>query len=93
MASMISANFFCHHCLKDTAFLPIHFAAVLANVSRQTIYRWMHRGWLHWRTIPSGRRLICLQSLIQVHQVDALLLESLVRKSAFSRGEGLAKLI
>jgi hypothetical protein len=80
MASLISANFFCKQCRKEKAFLPIDFAAALANVNRRTIYRWMDRGWLHWRAIPNGRRLICLQSLTEVRGVDTLKLESLVRR-------------
>jgi hypothetical protein len=80
MASLISANFFCPRCRKQRAFLPIDFAALLADVTRRTIYRWMDRGWLHWRTIPNGRRLVCLQSLTKAHGVDAVLLESLLRR-------------
>ena len=93
MALLIAANFFCEHCRRDRAFLPIHFAAVLANVSRQTIYRWMHRDWLHWRMIPSGRRLICLQSLVQVHEVDTLLLAALTRNIGPDKAGGLLKLV
>jgi hypothetical protein len=79
MASLISANFFCPHCQKQRAFLPIDFAALLADVTRRTIYRWMDRGWLHWRPIPNGR-LICLHSLTEAHGVDAVLLQSLLRR-------------
>lgn len=79
MNSLISANFFCEPCRREQAFIPVDFAAALASVSRRTIYRWMDRGWLHWRTAANGRRLICLQSLTEVRGVDTLLLESLVR--------------
>ena len=92
MALLISANFFCEHCEMDRVFLPIHFAAVLANVSRQTIYRWIRRDWLHWRTIPSGRHLICLQSLVQVHEVDTLLLAALTRNISLDEGWSTAKI-
>jgi hypothetical protein len=80
MASLISANFFCPRCRKQRAFLPIDFAALLADVNRRTIYRWMDRGSLHWRTIPDGHRLVCLRSLTEAHAVDAVLLESLLRR-------------
>jgi hypothetical protein len=93
MALLIAANFFCEHCHKERMFLPIHFAALLADVTRQTIYRWMNRDWLHCRPIPSGRRLICLQSLLQVHTVDRLLLESLVRNLAPDQAGVLPKLV
>ena len=78
--SLISTNFFCQHCRKQRAFLPIDYAALLTDVTRRTIYRWMERGLLHWRTIPNGHRLICLQSLTEAHGVDAVLLESLLRR-------------
>ena len=61
--SLLSASFFCEHCQKDTRFLPIHFAVALTGVSRRTIYYWMEHGWIHWRELPSGRRVICQNSL------------------------------
>ena len=79
MALLISANFFCEQCQIERKFVPIHFAGLLANVTRQTIYRWMHRGWLHWRMTQSGRRLVCLHSLVQGHEVDAFLLATLLK--------------
>ncbi len=35
----------------------------MIGVSRSTIYYWMDRGWIHWRLLPSGRRVICMSSL------------------------------
>lgn len=61
--SLISAAFFCETCQKQTRFLPIHFALAVAGVSRSTMYYWMERGWIHWRELPSGRRVICQDSL------------------------------
>ena len=63
MASLLSARFFCHHCQKETHFLPIQFAVALAGVSRSTMYYWMDRRWIHWRELPSRRRIICKESL------------------------------
>jgi hypothetical protein len=80
MASLISASFFCPQCLKQRAFLPIDYAALLADVDRRTIYRWMDNGSLHWRKIPNGHRLVCLRSLTEAHAVDPVLLESLLRR-------------
>ena len=63
MASLLSARFFCHHCQKETHFLPIQFAVALTGVSRSTMYYWMDRRWIHWRELPSRRRIICKESL------------------------------
>jgi hypothetical protein len=63
MPSLLSARFFCHHCQKETHFLPIQFAVALAGVSRSTMYYWMDRRWIHWRELPSRRRIICKESL------------------------------
>ena len=38
-------------------------AVQVVGVSRSTIYYWMERGWIHWREVPSGRRVICEASL------------------------------
>jgi hypothetical protein len=58
-----NATFSCEHCQKPTQFLGISRAMRLLGVSRSTIYYWMDRGWIHWRLLPSGRRVICLESL------------------------------
>lgn len=66
------ANFLCKHCRKETKFLPIHTATQVAGVSRSTIYYWMDHGWIHWRELPSGRRVICQESLShQARSLDA----------------------
>ena len=60
---LLSAHFFCEHCQREARFLTIHFAVNLTGVSRRTIYNWMEKDLVHWRQLPSGRRLICEQSL------------------------------
>jgi hypothetical protein len=61
--SLISVAFFCEHCHKEKSFVPINFACELTGVSRSTIYYWMERAWIHWLEFPSGRRVICQESL------------------------------
>ena len=61
--SLISSAFFCEHCHRETSFVPIPFGCALARVSRSTIYNWMARAWIHWLEMPSGRRVICQESL------------------------------
>jgi len=60
---VIVATFFCEHCHKETKFLPIHNTLAIAGVSRSTVYYWMDRNWIHWKELPSGRRVICQESL------------------------------
>jgi len=61
--SLISTGFLCERCQKQTSFVPIQFACALTGVSRSTIYYWMDRSWVHWLELPSGRRVICQESL------------------------------
>jgi hypothetical protein len=63
MASPACATFFCPICQKETKFLHIHSAAIMSAVTPKTIYNWMDRGWVHWKEMPSGRKLICEESL------------------------------
>jgi predicted site-specific integrase-resolvase len=66
------AIFFCDHCRKETKFLPIHASRQAAGISRSTVYYWMDRAWIHWRELPSGRRVICQESLShRARQPDA----------------------
>jgi hypothetical protein len=55
--------FYCDSCRKETVFLTINKTIEFAVVSRSTIYHWMDREWIHWRELPSGRRVICQDSL------------------------------
>jgi predicted DNA-binding transcriptional regulator AlpA len=57
------AILFCEHCQKETKFLGISAARQAAGVSRSTMYYWMEHGWIHWRELPSSRRVICQESL------------------------------
>ena len=61
--------FFCEHCQKETNFLPIHSAAHEIGVSRVTMYTWIHRQQVHWLESPSGRTMVCQQSLL--HRAQA----------------------
>jgi predicted DNA-binding transcriptional regulator AlpA len=54
---------FCETCHKQTEFLQIYSAIKLLGVSRSTIYYWINKRWIHWCALPSGRRLICRNSL------------------------------
>jgi hypothetical protein len=58
-----NSSFFCDHCKKETHFVPIHRAIAIAGVSRSTVRYWMHKGWVHVQELPSGRKVICLESL------------------------------
>ncbi len=58
-----AATFYCERCSQMEQFLDITHATRVAAVSRSTVYYWMDRGWIHWRVLPSGRRIVCLRSL------------------------------
>lgn len=59
----VGATLLCEHCNCMTQFLGTSRAVRRLGVSRSTIYYWMERGWVHWRLLPSGRRVICRASL------------------------------
>jgi predicted DNA-binding transcriptional regulator AlpA len=57
------ATFTCDVCQRETRFLSLQNSMKSAGVCRSTMYYWMERGWIHWRELPSGRRMICYNSL------------------------------
>jgi hypothetical protein len=59
----VMAIFFCKVCNKETRFVPIHLTRKITGVSRSTVYYWMDHRWIHWLELPSGRRVICQESL------------------------------
>lgn len=59
----LGPSFPCEHCGCVTQFIGTSRAVRLMGVSRSTIYYWMERGWIHWRLLPSGRRVICRAAL------------------------------
>jgi hypothetical protein len=65
------STFFCEHCSRETEFLPVFKAVKTAGVSRSTIYYWMDRSWIHWRELPSSRRVICIESLSKPGRQDS----------------------
>lgn len=83
------STFFCEVCGKHAQFLGVPRAVRAASVSRSTIYYWMDRGWIHWRLLPSGRRVICLESLSRsAHSGRAPSTgENLLRRSASASSE------
>jgi len=58
-------QFECRHCGRPTVHLNVSRSAQLAQVTRTTVYAWMDRGLVHWVERPSGRRLICANSLVR----------------------------
>jgi hypothetical protein len=50
--------------------MPIHFAIQEMGVSRTTMYNWMRRKQVHWLEKPSGRAMICLESLMQTREPE-----------------------
>lgn len=57
---------FCSKCGQVKELVTIRTALGLTEVSRATLYYWMKKDWVHWLKIPSGRRVICRDSLFQM---------------------------
>jgi predicted DNA-binding transcriptional regulator AlpA len=57
------ATFFCELCQRPTDFQSIQQTIGKVSVSKSTLYSWMNRSLVHWRTLPNKRRLICVESL------------------------------
>ncbi len=90
MALLMCVPRYCSRCQKHEKFLPVHFAAIVTGCNRSSVYRWMNNGWLHWLELPSGRRLVCVQSLTEVHEIDLALLTSLAESSRLRRRDKMA---
>ena len=79
--ALTCTTFFCGRCRKETKFLPIHFAVAATGVSRASFYRWMERRFIHYRELPTGHRMLCLDSIRKVAAIDLRLLATLVKNS------------
>lgn len=88
MASLCCSRRFCEQCRKHRLFLPVDFACALANVRRQTIYRWMQQGSIHWVDLSTGHRSVCLHSLIEAHEINSRFLKALVRNQRLLKSLG-----
>jgi hypothetical protein len=58
------AVIYCDQCKAERDLLPIYRAVAVVGVSRSTIYYWIDKKWVHWKELASGRRVICLHSLV-----------------------------
>lgn len=56
---------FCNKCHKETLHVRFQRAREIAGVSRSTLYYWLNKEWIHWKELPSGRKLVCQDSLIR----------------------------
>jgi predicted site-specific integrase-resolvase len=54
---------FCGICGKPTLHANVSHAAVLVQVSRETIYAWLRKEWIHGIRLPSNRTVLCVESL------------------------------
>lgn len=57
------AMHYCPVCTEQTPHHNVSRSAEIAQVTRATIYHWLHKGWIHYLIRPSGRKLICERSL------------------------------
>jgi len=56
--------YFCLYCGRETEHLNISEAAENAHVTRKTIYNWLGHSAVHCVHRPSGRKFICVRSLV-----------------------------
>ena len=57
-------SYFCIECGRPTRHFNIKAAAEHCEVTRATIYNWIHRGLVHCVIQPSGRKFLCEESLL-----------------------------
>jgi hypothetical protein len=53
-------EFWCAECRANSFWVIAQQLARIVGVSRRTIYRWLERGRVHNRQLPSGVRLLCV---------------------------------
>ncbi len=58
------ASYYCLDCGRRTEHVNVLQAAAVAQVTRATVYNWLHRALVHTVVRPSGRKLICVPSLL-----------------------------
>jgi predicted DNA-binding transcriptional regulator AlpA len=63
-------TFVCGKCRKKTEFLTVQYVVAATGASRSSLYRWMDRGLLHYRVLPTRHRLICKESLRKIQPVS-----------------------
>jgi excisionase family DNA binding protein len=56
---------YCESCGKNSDFLSINEASVVASISRRTVYNWIAAGRLHLLANAGGHTLICKWSLVR----------------------------
>ncbi len=56
--------YFCPYCGRETEHLSVTDAAASVHVTRRTIYNWLERSLVHFVHRPSGRKFICIRSLV-----------------------------
>ena len=59
------AHYYCFVCKAETGHFTVSRSAEIAQVTRATVYNWLKRGGLHCVVRPSGRKFICVNSLIR----------------------------
>jgi len=56
--------YFCPYCGRETEHLSVSEAAQSVHVTRRTVYNWLERSLVHCVHRPSGRKFICVCSLV-----------------------------
>lgn len=72
----------CHACGVQQHFLNISHAARIIGVSRATVHNWINRGLVHVSMLPSGRRVVCRESLTRRDTTPGLPISTAKRNHA-----------
>ena len=56
--------YFCPYCGRETEHLNVSEAAECTHVTRKTIYNWLAHSQVHCVHRASGRKFICVRSLV-----------------------------
>jgi uncharacterized OB-fold protein len=60
----------CEQCARETKLMPPEDAAIRMGMSVRAIYRRLEIGDIHFTELPKGSLLICLNSVIEIHETD-----------------------
>ncbi|GEM_PF-6639419 len=58
-------RYYCPSCGRETEHVSVRRAAEVAQVTRRTMYNWIRSQWVHGVEHASGRRFICVESILK----------------------------
>jgi hypothetical protein len=68
----INTSIKCPQCQRPITLITIRKACELVGVCKKTMYCWICKGRVHTLKIASGRKMICLSSLLAPNDLDSI---------------------